>query len=536
MNLPPPTSFRDIGRALWRHKKKGVACFLIVVIAANAYNAFATRLYRSEGKLFVRLGRENAALDPVATGGQGAVVAVPQVREQEINSVVEILRSRNLLERVVDTLGPEVVLGIEESAPDEGATASPDNATAKEAASRATTGDVAADDWLSKLNPFSMVSLRERAIRKLSKTLSIEAIKKSNVIAVSVTTPRPQLSQTVVAKLLDLFLQEYIEANRTANSHPFFNQQSGDLAGLVAKQEEALRELKDRTGLAAGEARKKILVERVGKLEDEQLAVGVALTAAQSEVKAIEQSLEQLPKTVPMAKTTGLSNEAHDLMRSQLYALELRQKELQARYTAEHPELIAINLQLEEAKRVFGKEERSRSSLTEGPSRIYEQAHLNEVTQKPVLAALEAKSTRLAAQVAEAKAQLTQLNADELQVRRLERELAINEANYRRYRDNMEHSRLDRELDAARISNISIFQPASYEPQPASPRRALNLALAAIGGAFLALACVLLAEMFDSSVKSPGDVQRLLEAPYLGAIPRMPPLATAKAGSEGVRL
>ena len=110
--MPETTSrstspLQDVWRAVVRHKGKAVACFLAVTASVTLVVLLMPRTYQSEGKLLVRLGRENATLDPTVTLSQEAVVAVPISRESEINSVVEILQSRSLLEKVVDESGPE---------------------------------------------------------------------------------------------------------------------------------------------------------------------------------------------------------------------------------------------------------------------------------------------------------------------------------------------------------------------------------------------------------------------------------------------
>src|SRR5437899_10683207 len=104
------TSLRDLAPIVYRHRRKMGLFFLAVMAAVTAYVLLCPRVYRSQAKLFVRLGRENATLDPTATVGQAPVVAVPQSRENELNTVVEILNSRVLLEKVVDSIGPQAIL------------------------------------------------------------------------------------------------------------------------------------------------------------------------------------------------------------------------------------------------------------------------------------------------------------------------------------------------------------------------------------------------------------------------------------------
>ena len=111
--VPSSVTFVDIYRTLFRHKWKTLFFFFGVFTAVTLVTLQSPKTYRSESELFVRLGRENVTLDPVATLGQETAVAVPMSRENEINSLVEVLQNRTLRERVVDAVGAAVILGRE---------------------------------------------------------------------------------------------------------------------------------------------------------------------------------------------------------------------------------------------------------------------------------------------------------------------------------------------------------------------------------------------------------------------------------------
>ena len=68
--------------------------FLSIVTDRDDSRGFpgCPEIYRSDAKLMVRIGRESVTLDPTATTGQ--VIAVGPSRESEINSEMEILKSR----------------------------------------------------------------------------------------------------------------------------------------------------------------------------------------------------------------------------------------------------------------------------------------------------------------------------------------------------------------------------------------------------------------------------------------------------------
>ena len=106
---------KDLIFAVFRHKGKAALFFGIVLAGTILFTIFVPRKFHSEGKLYLRLGRENATLDPTATLGENSIVAIPQSRENEINSVADMVQSRVLLEKVVDKLSPAVVLEEEEA-------------------------------------------------------------------------------------------------------------------------------------------------------------------------------------------------------------------------------------------------------------------------------------------------------------------------------------------------------------------------------------------------------------------------------------
>ena len=74
-----------------------------------------------------------------------------------------------------------------------------------------------------------------------------------------------------------------------------------------------------------------------------------------------------------------------------------------------------------------------------------------------------------------------------------QREVDLIETDYRKYSANLEQARIDQQLEIERMSNVSVVQPASYEPRPVRPRVALNLLLGLFAGALGGLALPLAA-------------------------------------------
>jgi uncharacterized protein involved in exopolysaccharide biosynthesis len=500
---------------VFRHKKKVLCLALLVTGCAVALTALIQPRYRSEAMLFVRLGRENVALDPTASMGGGSVVAIPQAREDEINSLVEILKSRVLAERIVDEFGPEKILGKTAERQPATTALSPVNQWLEDHLG-------SLEPYWDRLAPGPPASPREEALEKFARLLNVWAPRRSTVVYVSYDAPSAETAQQIVTRMLDLYMEEHVRLNRTAGSHDFFVEQSQQSRQRLTAAEEQLRDLKNRTGMASVADQRTILVERVGRLEDGLLASNTELTSLEAEIAALNEKLDRLPETRVTQRVSGLPNQAADLMRQQLYGLQLKEQELLSKFKEETREVKEIRRQVQEAQAILAKEEYDRTQSTNSADPTFAQLHLNLHSKQTVLASLRARVERSREQLVQARAALELLNDHEMKLVQLQREVELEEANYRKYADNLEQARIDQALKLERISNIGVAQPATYEPRQVRPNTRLQIALGVLVGVLSGVLLAFAAEYYDRSIKTTRDIELQLELCPLVAIPRLP--------------
>jgi uncharacterized protein involved in exopolysaccharide biosynthesis len=133
---------------------------------------------------------------------------------------------------------------------------------------------------LARLGSSAGLNDRERAVLQLTKKIKVEAARRSNVIEVSCEGPTPAQCQTVVAKLIEAFLEEHLRLNRTGGSHEFFVAQTRRLDENLRRKERELRDLKNQTGLASPAAQRQLIVARCGRLQDDLLQAEAARAVA----------------------------------------------------------------------------------------------------------------------------------------------------------------------------------------------------------------------------------------------------------------
>jgi len=509
----PEFSARDFLRVMMRHKWKASCFFIVTMLAATAYAIYAPS-YRSEAKLFVKLGRENAGLDATTTLGQTPSVAVPLGREEEINTEVEVLGTDSLLLKVIDKIGPRAILG----QTDKAQIPSGEFAQISQFINSA---DATVESWSQRVGLATSLTPRERAMYRLKKQINVEPVKKTNVIVVTHEGPRPEVSQQVVSTLIDFYLDEHASLNRTRGARGFMDAQATALKGQLAQLENKLRDLKNKTGLASPAEQRQLLVTQIGHLEDEAKTIKAQVAAAQAEGRELTTQMAGISETQPLSKDSGHPNVAADGMRQQLYTLQMREKELASRVTDRDEELKLVREQVASAKKIVDALAPERTQTTVGRNQLFEEGRLAQFRQRTSLASLGAKASVVQSQLVEAKQQLKTLNGQEVQIAQLQREIQLLEANYRKYSDSLEQARMDEALEKQRISNINVAQAPTLSRQPVRPRKLIAMLLGFVIAFSGAMAIPLVAEYLDPTFKSSNQVESHLTLPVLVSIPRM---------------
>ena len=303
-NLQRTASVRDFCNVLFRHRIKAAAFFVTITGLVLVGIVLTPKRYASEAKLFIRLGRESVGLDPTATTG-GQTISLSYSRESEIQSLQNLLESRVMFELAVDQLTPRFVLeeDLEASTVDRLRTT--------------------LFGWLPRRKADDPVLTRERAVRAMMDALDIENPVKSHVFAITYKAGSPRRAQEVLQKYLDVCLDQYVRIHRNPHSRQFFVEQSELLAKQVREANQELRDAKNKVGLASVESQRKILEDNLSNLDREMLGVRLQLASANDRIKVLR---PRVPETVDASSASGLSTRAIDDMRTQLYTLQIRDK------------------------------------------------------------------------------------------------------------------------------------------------------------------------------------------------------------------
>ena len=253
----------------------------------------------------------------------------------------------------------------------------------------------------------------------------MQNVRKTDVINVTHDGRNPQLSQRIVASLINGCLEQHVQMNRSPKAHEVLTEEASAMKTKLTRSEEALRLFKNQSGLTAPAEQRLALVNHIAHLEDEVASTTAATVAAEAENRELAKVLADVAPVEELGKSTGNPNYAADGIRQQIFALQLKEKELASRVTDKHFELRSVREQIAAATPILEAMEPTRIQTSIGRNHIHEELRLSYLRQAAVLASHHARSATLKHQLADANYRLQALNDNENRIAQLQREEQI---------------------------------------------------------------------------------------------------------------
>lgn len=505
-------SIYDMLAVFGRRKLIFFATFLAVMLLTVVAVITARSQFASQAKLFVRVGRESIGLDPTATV-TGQVLGVNVKRETEINSVAELVRSRNVFESVADAIGVDRIL----QPPDDNLF-TPVSSVIDEATSQLKS--LLQDSTAGKPND-PAIAKRENAVAILDKSVSVNVPKASSVVTVSAKAFSPELAREIAASVVEHYLAAHSKSSRPEGSLEFFTQQTSELKAHVADMRDQLASRRIEDGIISLDSQFEMLSKNKSELEARMLLSQGNRDSSVARKKQLETLLEAESKTMIVQETAGGLGAPSTGMRRQLFDLEIQASELMTLLDANHPKVLSINQQIKQLRSVVGTQQGNEDGgVTQGINPAWQQLQLSLSSEIATLAAHEAALTVVEKQLNDVNAEVALLNRRSRAYEDLSREIELADQNYRRYSESLEHARMDSELESNNITNVTIAQDATLVSKPIFPDKKTILIIGTCLAAMCAFGMSLLADFLDRSFRTADEIEDYTGLPVIGTIPK----------------
>ncbi len=105
-------------------------------------------------------------------------------------------------------------------------------------------------------------------------------------------------------------------------------------------------------------------------------------------------------------------------------------------------------------------------------------------------------------------------------MKELERQVGINEANYKLYLTKFEEAKISENMNRQKIGNVSIIESAIPPLKPIKPKKRLNVLIGGFLGLLSGIAIAFSIEFINPIFRTREDVSQFLGLPVLATLPK----------------
>ncbi|OGS37594.1 MAG: hypothetical protein A2293_00295 [Elusimicrobia bacterium RIFOXYB2_FULL_49_7] len=441
--------------AIVLRRKKVVFITLFCVIVLNFIKDMGqVDLYRADTKLLVQVRKPN----PI--GDQEYSYFWDQ--QTRINTMLNAIKSRDILKRVIDTLGLDMPLDA------------------------------------------------------LVASIAVSKIQETNIILISVTLTDPELS----ARVVNTLAQEFINYNNEVTRKDI----SDAIRYIEMQIEKTSRELKEREEALKNYQQDNRLIERMPESDSEVEKLTNLEIALQNTIVEITENDEKINQLTKLLKQEKLYIEQSftfdNTIETQLIDLNVELARTLAEYGEQHRQVKQLKENIrkltELAKQSRDGVNKISSTKSLNQNRI---VLLQEYNDRTIAAnSLRARRTAYEKVLRELNESIKGIPEKYLLLRRLQREKENVEKIYTLLQEKYQEQRIRYEMQS---SDVVQWEVASIPKSPIPQGSRFGFLIVVVVGLIAGVGMVFAIEFLDQSIKSPQEIEEELQLPLLGIIPLM---------------
>jgi len=473
----PTGGLREFLTVLFKHKSRIATVFSLSVLIGLALSFLLPPVYEARSTVLIKVGREYISSPEV--GNTRALLSLEQ--QEVLNSEIQILSNRELIEKVVTLLTVETLY-----------------------------------PKLAK-NSTSKISPREASILQVEKDLTVSGVKKSNVIEVSFQHGDPRVAAKVVNLLVELFREKHLKVFSDPQSS-FLEKQLQIYRGKLGESEQTMESFKQRNQVFSLDEQRSLLLKQRTELDSTLKNTNHRIDELREKLR----SLNNQKKTSGEKNRSMYTNTEKDKIlvdaKAKLLSLQLTEQDLLKRYREDSRRVEDVRNEIRTVKIFLKEQEEYISGTAETGGRIYQEVELEIIKTEADLTSQVAKVAGLGQQLLQLDGQIRTLDLNERKFQQLKREMASNEKYFRTYEDRFEEARISEDMNRSKLANVSVIQPAAVPVKPVRPKKMLNMLLSLFIGTFLGMGLAFVSEHLSQGLTTPDSAERRLGLPVLTTV------------------
>ncbi|MEA1985912.1 MAG: polysaccharide biosynthesis tyrosine autokinase [Candidatus Marinimicrobia bacterium] len=494
-------NIKDLIYTMLRNRWIIIISFVIIMTLTVIYTLTSPNIYQSSSLLLIE-NQNNSFINPFSSMGNS---------QFEINNEVEILKSRSLSKRTINTLKNNYPL-------DSLYLFKKGQEPQKESFWKKLFSKKNNDNIQS-----SKINVNNEYINRLKELINIETTRETQTIKISLESMDPIEASIIV----NTFVNEYVlnDLERSASSSGriknFLSDQLDTIQTQLSNSENKLQKYQQQEGVVNLDENSRILIEKSSEFESVYFTATAEHEIVIKEISHLKDNLSKKEKDL-LDESLRIANPKINLLKAEISKIEMTLARLQTQIDGQSYAIDeqkekrnSLQNQLTEETKILLK-----AGYTPGPNSPFAS---NQESIENILT-LETKKISLQAKVKEYKKlnqhyldQLDALPKKHIDYIRLARTQQVNEKLYLMMKEKYEESRIN---EQSKIGAIYVIDKAIPNFDSIKPKKKMNIMIGMILGLGLGVGIAFVREALDTTIKGKEDLDAL-GVTVLSVIPKI---------------
>jgi uncharacterized protein involved in exopolysaccharide biosynthesis len=337
-------------------------------------------------------------------------------------------------------------------------------------------------------------------IRWMQASTTVEPRRNTRLVAVKFEHPSPSMAAEVTNALARQYVKHNldIKLRGAQEAMTWLNEQMTGLRAKVQESSVALQNYRVKAGIMGLQEQRQITAQKIMDFNKQYLEA----QAQRLSVEAKNNELQRITSDRGGAQTifTVADSQLIQRLKQEASELEVTKAKLSRTFKEKHPEILKVEAQIEQVAQRIDAEIKTMMRAVQTEFRV-----------------ARAREETLLGNVNRLRAEAQDLNEKEIQYLNLQRDTDSNQQLYEAVLKRLKETGVTGGLET---NNVSVIEEATTPRSPIRPRKAVNLLIAVVVGLLVGMGTALTIEYFDTTVKTPDDVERYLGLPVIGIVPQ----------------
>jgi succinoglycan biosynthesis transport protein ExoP len=337
----------------------------------------------------------------------------------------------------------------------------------------------------------------------LQNAVTVEPLRNTRLVQIGVEDPDPQLAADMANALASSYQTQNLELKLSAarDALTWLSAQVRELKTKVNESELTLQQYREQAGLVSVEEKQNLTVKKLAEFNSAYIEAKAKRLEMETRLAELRRAAQNpgLLEASPMV----VNNPLVQKLKGQLVELEVQRSKLLKTFKEKHPEVVKVQTQIDEISR-----------------RVKEEIDRIAYSMESEYNVLKSREAAMLQATDQYRNEAQSMSKKEIQYGILKREADSNQQLYEVLLKKLKETSLTQGLDT---NNVRIVEPAVAPRVPVRPRPIRNVVLATIVGLAMGLALAFVLDRLDDTVRTPEEVERVIEVPVLAVIPVFAP-------------